>query len=389
MSNVEGFKKLAREIVTEQEERSNLRRNIKQNRDDLKKDTKSLMGSLANGHKKIAKNLRAGLDENENERKKKAETSKKERQGLTNKRRADIKELRQELNVLHFEMKKGLNLDLKQYIYKLSDGEKNRQQMSEKEIKARKDVTQGLLRDCQSFLKELDEASNIMRNNLMDELSGYRPTLREAEKKRTESALKDSNLRNQGKKALKDDVLKKCQEIREKHNSMGEELRASLKSFDKERRSDAKEFMGSLKRELKATSDAWQELLELTASGKTVQVMETKIEQEMVPEPLEASVAAVETEQETGEALEPEEEVFEPAPSDETVQDEPEVEDVEISLDDLKLKIVDLMDRQDDGLKMTEIATILGLDQWRTLIPVIRELLDEGEIKKEGSLYFI
>jgi len=376
MSNVEGFKKLAREIVTAQEER-------KQNLVDLKENTRRLMDSISDNHQKMAKDLRVDLDENENQRKQKAQAFKIERQGYVKELKADINELRKKNNEAHFEMKKRL-------MSELSANEKKRRQESEEDTKMRKEETQALFMDCQSFLKELNEASNIMRDNLLDELSGYRPALREAGKNRKENALQEN-------KRLKDDVLKKRQEIREKHNSMGEELRASLKSFDKERRSDAKEFMGSLKRELKATSDAWQELLELTASGKTVQVMETKIEQEMVPEPLEASVAAVETEQETGEALEPEEEVFAPAPSDEAVQDEPEVEEVEIetieasetTFNNLKTKLVGLLNGQDEGLKMTQIAEMLGLDEWRTLIPVIRELLDEGVIEKEGSLYFM
>jgi len=38
---------------------------------------------------------------------------------------------------------------------------------------------------------------------------------------------------------------------------------------------------------------------------------------------------------------------------------------------------------------MTQIADMLGIENWRTLIPVMRELQDDGETRKEDTLYFL
>jgi len=39
-------------------------------------------------------------------------------------------------------------------------------------------------------------------------------------------------------------------------------------------------------------------------------------------------------------------------------------------------------------MKMIQLAELLGIENWRSLIPVMRELLDERVLEKDGSLYF-
>lgn len=56
--------------------------------------------------------------------------------------------------------------------------------------------------------------------------------------------------------------------------------------------------------------------------------------------------------------------------------------------EEFKNIITNLVNENQDGLKMTQIASILNIENWRTLIPVMRELVDEGELQKDGSLYF-
>jgi hypothetical protein len=52
-------------------------------------------------------------------------------------------------------------------------------------------------------------------------------------------------------------------------------------------------------------------------------------------------------------------------------------------------EILGLLEDTADGLRMVEIAETLGVENWRSLIPIMRELLDDGDIKKEESTYFI
>ena len=50
--------------------------------------------------------------------------------------------------------------------------------------------------------------------------------------------------------------------------------------------------------------------------------------------------------------------------------------------------ILELIEDNPDGLRMVEIADIQGFDNWRSLIPIMRGLLDDGKVKKEDSTYF-
>ena len=70
----------------------------------------------------------------------------------------------------------------------------------------------------------------------------------------------------------------------------------------------------------------------------------------------------------------------------EEVAADEEEEEVE---EDMGGRILDLLEDSSEGLKMTQVADMLGVENWRTLIPVMRGLLDDEEIRKEGTLYFL
>ena len=56
-------------------------------------------------------------------------------------------------------------------------------------------------------------------------------------------------------------------------------------------------------------------------------------------------------------------------------------------LEQLKRQVANTLKDYSDGLKMTQVAELLDIDQWRTLIPVMRELQQLGIIRKDGYLY--
>lgn len=60
----------------------------------------------------------------------------------------------------------------------------------------------------------------------------------------------------------------------------------------------------------------------------------------------------------------------------------------EFDMEALKGQIVRALKESSDGLKMIQVADSLHIDQWRTLIPVMRDMQDNGEIRKEGPFYF-
>ena len=71
-----------------------------------------------------------------------------------------------------------------------------------------------------------------------------------------------------------------------------------------------------------------------------------------------------------------------------TAVEEDEVEE-ETGFEGLNDQILDLLDENPDGLRMVEIAEHLDIPSWRSLIPVMRELLDEGDVTKEDSTYYL
>jgi hypothetical protein len=119
------------------------------------------------------------------------------------------------------------------------------------------------------------------------------------------------------------------------------------------------------------TAAAWRDLLSTMQTKRRVEP--EKVSKEVQEVRAEAG-PEMEGHKETGEE---EEKLLEEATE--------KAEGIEAELKDRTLEIIK---ESPNGLKMTQMADILDMENWRTLIPVVRMLLDEGKIKKEGSLYF-
>ena len=66
------------------------------------------------------------------------------------------------------------------------------------------------------------------------------------------------------------------------------------------------------------------------------------------------------------------------------------VEQIEEALSpgELKKKVLSLIRKsKDEGIRLVTMAEALGLESWRTLVPVAQELITEGKVKKKGSVY--
>ena len=55
----------------------------------------------------------------------------------------------------------------------------------------------------------------------------------------------------------------------------------------------------------------------------------------------------------------------------------------------LRDQVMGVLEDNPDGLKMVEIAEVLDIANWWSLIPAIRQLVEEGEIRKEDSTYCV
>jgi acetylornithine deacetylase/succinyl-diaminopimelate desuccinylase-like protein len=139
--------------------------------------------------------------------------------------------------------------------------------------------------------------------------------------------------------------------------------------------------------EIREMSAAWKELLTTMQSvrGGIVITGPAKVEAALEVKAVEESFeeVVVEEEEEEVEETEPEEEKVE-----ETEPEEEKVEELE-EREDLIQKILGLIGDHPEGLRMVEIGEKLEIESWRSLIPVMRELLDDEEVRKEDSTYFI
>jgi len=166
-------------------------------------------------------------------------------------------------------------------------------------------------------------------------------------------------------------------ELKEK----AEELRANLSNFSADLSASVAGLMGELKKDRTEAAAAWSEILSaMRGQGggmviTTPAAVETEVEIKTVPEAVEEEPVAEES---------PEEELDEEPVAEPIEEPEEEPDNREENI----REILELLEDNPDGLRMVEISDILGFDNWRSLIPMMRELLDEGEIKKVDSTYY-
>ena len=146
-------------------------------------------------------------------------------------------------------------------------------------------------------------------------------------------------------------------------NEKAEELRGSLASFRAELSATVAGTMGELKKDRLEAARAWNEILSTMRSARGETVIAG-------PAVVEAN-AQVKT---VSEAIEEEE--------------EREKAEWDVEREALMNSIPGLLKDNPNGLKMVEIAETLGIENWRSLIPVMKKLQDNGEVRKDDSTYY-
>ncbi|MBU1344140.1 MAG: hypothetical protein KKE44_20830 [Proteobacteria bacterium] len=217
------------------------------------------------------------------------------------------------------------------------------------------------------------------KNELKSKLEGFMSDMKGCAKDRKADAREDKTQRLVGIKTMKDevgrmqeDIQTSLKQIRNSQKKMGDELSSFLKTFvsgiktnERGRKSNVNDFLRSVKAELSAMSSAWEKVI--TSAG----LNEAKIiQKDIEPEP--------DKEDDTSEE-----------PEGQTLSDgEGETEDSYYNPGPIKEKVMSTLSGYSEGLKMTQLAELLDIEQWRTLIPVMRDLMDSNLIKKEDSFYF-
>jgi len=222
------------------------------------------------------------------------------------------------------------------------------------------------------LLRGFDKAHKEMAKELRAELAKVKPDLESAESERKKADQAEIAERGVYIEKLLDDFDSAHQEMADNLRSELARVKPDLESAESERKkadqseiSERKEAVRSMldefRKEHEETAAAWQKLLAAmqSARGPAVKAaVKVKSVKEVIEEPAEEAVE--EAEQETKEDRE-----------------------------ELKENIIEVLEDNPDGKKMAEIAEILGIENWRSLIPVMRELLDADEIRKEDSTYYV
>ncbi|MCG2775252.1 MAG: hypothetical protein L6406_06160, partial [Desulfobacterales bacterium] len=214
----------------------------------------------------------------------------------------------------------------------------------------RKTETQAEIKEREAYIKVLladyDKAHEEMAKELREKLSSEEAT----RKTETQAEIKE---REAYIKVLLADYDKAHQEmakeLREKLINEENERKAADQAEIRERKWAISSMLEEFKKEQAETAAAWKKLLATMRAAR---------------EPAVIKPAEV----------------------------EPEVEEAQEELaedEGLKKKILDLLDNDPDGLKMVEMGDMLGIENWRSLIPVMRDLLDEGEVTKENTTYYL
>ena len=227
----------------------------------------------------------------------------------------------------------------------LDDAEKERKEEGQAGISQRRQDISNLRGDTLNLLENFGTARKEMWDSLksqleafMSELARFKADLDDAEKERQEA-------------------------IQAELNEKAEELRGSLTSFRADLSATVAGMMGELKMDRSEAVKAWSEILSTMrfAGGEVALTGPAGVEAEL------------------GEAIEKEKTELEA--KEEITKDAAKREG-------LMSEIPGLLKDNPDGFRMVEIADLLGIEKWRSLIPVMRDLMDNGEITKEDSTYY-
>jgi len=241
------------------------------------------------------------------------------------------------------------------------------------------------------MLGDFGKAHKEMADNLRAELAKVKPELQGAESDRKAADQAEIKERN-------DYIGKLLADFDKTHKEMADNLRAELakvkpelqgaesdrKAADQAQIRERKWAIGSMledfKKEHEDAAAAWKGLLD---------GMQSVREKVTITGPVKAGVA-VEMEPVEEAIEEPAEEAEEEQPEEEMAEEAGIEEEEEEALEGgLKDQILSVLEDNPFGLRMIEIAELMDIANWRSLIPVIGELLDEGEIRKEDSTYYL
>ena len=314
----------------------------------IRQETADFLNDSHNAHEEMANEIRAGLAKFKADLVATGSERKASDQAEIKEREAYIKNLLDDFERAHREMGNQIRAALAKFKADLVAAGSERKASDQAEIKEREDYIKNLLDD-------FERAHQEMGNEIRAELARFKADL-----------VATGSERKAYIKNLLDDFERVHQEMAENMRAELAKLKPELEAGERERKWAISSMLEEFRKEVGETSAAWKELLahmqslrgQLTITGAAG--VEAAVEVKPIEEAIEEPVEEAEEEE-----LEEEEKTA------------------------LKDQILDVLGDNPDGLRMTDIADDLGIENWRSLIPVIGELLDEDKIIKKDSTYYI
>ena len=381
-SELAGFRKEMSQASKERLE--SIRSELKMMGDDLRSELAGFMSML--------NQFKTDLDQAEITRKEEAQAEignrKQELQGILGGTRNLLKAYGTAREQMWAELKSRLDAftsELSQFKADLDRAENERQEEMGREISERREHIENLKGDTRNLISDFENARKQMWRSLKSELDGFTSMLAQfktdldrAENERQETV---------------------GGELKER----AEELRATLSNFSSDLSASVADMLGELKKDRSEAAEAWNTILSAMRSGGGMTL--TTPDEPVTPaepEPETPAEAVEKTKEEPArqmeDIMETEEQVQPEAAEEQAAEEqapEPDSEapaeqrNTEIDTQTLHEEIISLLQDSPDGLRMVEVAEQLRIENWRSLIPIMRELLDDGELKKEESTYFV
>jgi len=380
------MERLVDEIAAARSDRGVFMNNLKENFNRIKQDTEGLryksvvlLKLMGKDRKKINQSLHRQLDLDTKERMKEAKIDQGKR---INSIRDSKNALKSDMDAYETDRKADMKVDKAQRINSIRDSKnalKSDMDAYETDRKADMKVDKAqrladlrkMQEDTQANLKQI----HISQKKMGDALSTFLKVF-----------ISDVKANETTRKSETNDFL------------------ADIKANGKIRKSEMNDFLGSVKAEMSALSTAWGNVYSNAGINKPEAVQEDTVSEldmeiDTASEPDIEMDTASELDIEIDTASEPDIEIDTVSESDmeKEVGEGPEGQilsylksetDTEHADGPIKKKVMSTLFEYADGLKMTQLAELLDIEQWRILIPVMRDLLENNEIKKEDSLYF-
>ena len=265
--------------------------------------------------------------------------------------KADTATLLDNFDSAHQEMADNQRRELAKFKSDLDASEVERKEEDEAEVRQR-------AIDIENLLADFDSVHQEMADNQRQELAKFKSDLDAAEVGR-----KKEDQAEVTQRAI--DIENLLADFDSAHQEMAEKLRAELDKVKPELEAVVTNMLNEFREEREEAAAAWKSLLDGMTSLREKMTITGSAEVKAAVE-----VATID------EAIKGEE------PEEMELGEEMDEED------DLGGEIVSILEDNPDGLRMVEIADVLGIESWRSLIPVMRELLDADEVTKEDSTYY-